>query len=122
LVVTELAAVSLLDDDEPLEGDEPLDSLEPELLDSELEDSEPLDVEPVDVSLPLELVRDPLADVDSDFSAAAFLPAAFFAAAVRAAADCEVLAVFAPVLATTVRAVRLADAVSAGSFPDASCT
>ncbi|HEX4563632.1 MAG TPA: hypothetical protein VH115_04180, partial [Solirubrobacteraceae bacterium] len=102
-VVTELAAVSPLEAFSLLEDDEPLDSLAPELLepeplelddvpvDSELEDPEPLDVEPVDVSLPPEVVPDPFAVVDSDFSAVAFSAAAFSAAALRAAARAAAL-------------------------------
>jgi hypothetical protein len=75
-VVTELAAVSPLEDFSLLEDDEPLDSLEPD--DSALGDPEP----------------DPL----------------------------EVLVVFAALLAAADRTLRLAEAVSAGSCPDASCT
>src|SRR5207302_2235664 len=124
-VVTELAAVSPLEDDEPLGSLEPdgsaLEDPEPDdvPVDSELEDPELLDVEPVDASPALELVPDPLVEVDSDFSAAAF---AFSAAALRAVADCEALVFFAPLPATTACALRLADALSAGSSPDASCT
>jgi len=100
LVVTELAAVS------PLEEDELLDSLLPELADSEPEDSEPEDSEPEDSepedSEPEDSERDGYEGDGSE------------ADGVEDEPD--------DVLAAAVRALRFADARSPGSCPDASWT
>jgi hypothetical protein len=112
LVVTELASVSLEGElDEPELGDSEPEELESDrlLVASEREDPELLDS----------------ASSRAVFSAAALSTAAFFAAAsleAAALAGLRVLADFVWPRATTVRALRFADAVSAGSCPEASCT